>query len=119
MDTEFIEFVPDVMRIAQYCKNPYLAKLAKIVYLGMQHGTSTYRDMYGYQMAGVQCEGYMNSLWLSDSENPEFSGAVAKMKGDDNDTCNGLINGQNLATMHWLLDHYGTLDVDTVINQIF
>ena len=41
------------------------------------------------------------------------------MKGDDNDTCNGLINGQNLATMHWLLDHYGTLDVDTVINQIF
>lgn len=119
VDTEFIEFVPDVMRIAQYCKNPYLAKLAKIVYLGMQHGTSTYRDMYGYQMAGVQCEGYMNSLWLSDSENPEFSGAVAKMKGDDNDTCNGLINGQNLATMHWLLDHYGTLDVDTVINQIF
>ena len=119
VDTEFIEFVPDVMRIAQYCKNPYLAKLAKIVYLGMQHGTSTYRDMYGYKMAGLQCEGYMNSLWLSDSENPEFSGAVAKLKGDDNDTCNGLINGQNLATMHWFLDHYGTLDVDTVIDQMF
>ncbi len=119
VDTEFIEFVPDVMRIAQYCKNPYLAKLAKIVYLGMQHGTSTYKDMYGYKMAGVQCEGYMNSLWLSDSENPEFSGAVAKLKGDDNDTCNGLINGQNLATMHWFLDHYGTLDVDAAVRQIF
>lgn len=119
VDTEFIEFVPDVMRIARYCKNPYLARLAKIVYLGMQHGTSTYKDMYGYKMAGVQCEGYMNSLWLSDSENPEFSGAVAKLKGDDNDTCNGLINGQNLATMHWFLDHYGTLDVDTAVRQIF
>lgn len=119
VDTEFIEFVPDVMRIARYCNNRYLAKLAKIVYLGMQHGTSTHKDMYGYKMAGVQCEGFMNSLWLSDSENPEFSGAVAKLKGDDNDTCNGLINGQNLATMHWFMDHYETLDVDTAISSIF
>ena len=119
VDMEFVEFVPDVMRIAKYCNNQYLAKLAKIVYLGMQHGTSTYKDMYGYEMAGVQCEGYMNSLWLSDSENPEFSGAVAKLKGDDNDTCNGLINGQHLTTMYWLRDHYGTLDVDAVIEKIF
>lgn len=118
VDDEFIEFVPDVMKIAGYTKNRYLAKLAKIVYLGMQHGTSTPQEMYGYKMAGVQCEGYMNSLWLSDSEDLEFSGAVAKLKGDDNDTCNGLINGQQLATMHWMTDHFGTLDIDQVTEKV-
>lgn len=119
VDDEFAEFVPDVLQIAKYCSNRYLARLAKIVFLGMQHGMSTPKDMYGYKMAGVQCEGYMTSLWLSDSENPEFSGAVAKMKGDDNDTCNGLINGQQLATMHTFLDTYGTLDIDEIIEVIF
>ncbi len=118
VDDEFAEFVPDLLRIAEYCKNIHLAKIAKIVFLGMQHGMSTPTDMYGYSMAGIQCEGYMTSFWLSDTENPEFSGAVAKMKGDDNDTCNGLINGQQLATMHTLLHRYGTMDMNRIIAQV-
>lgn len=118
VDDEFAEFVPDVLKIAAYSKDCNLAKLAKIVFLGMQHGLSTPTDMYEYKLAGVQCEGYMTSLWLSDTKNPEFSGAVAKLKGDDNDTCNGLINGQQLATMHTLIDEYGTMDMNQIISKI-
>jgi len=118
VDNEFAEFVPDVLRIVEYSKDLHLARLAKIVFLGMQHGMSTPMDMYEYKMSGVQCEGFMTSLWLSDTENPEFSGAVAKMKGDDNDTCNGLINGQQLATMHELRDRYNTMDMEEIINSI-
>lgn len=117
VDDEFAEFVPDVLKIAELTQDIYLAKLAKIVYLGMQHGLSTSKDMYGYQMEGVQCEGYMTSLWLTDSVNPDFSGAVSKMKGDDNDTCNGLVNGQQLVTVHVLRDMYGTIDINKIMKQ--
>lgn len=117
VDDEFAEFVPDVLKIAGLTKDVYLAKLAKIVYLGMQHGLSTPKDMYGYQMAGVQCEGFLTSLWLTDAINPDFSGAVSKMKGDDNDTCNGVINGQQLASMEKLMDVYGTIDINQIMKQ--
>lgn len=33
--------------------------------------------------------------------------ADVRYVGGLNDTCNGLINGQQLATMHELLDRYG------------
>lgn len=118
VDDEFMEFIPDLLRIAGYKKDIYLAKLAKIVFLGMQHGTSTHTDMHDYALAGAQCEGYLTSLWLSDTQDQEFSGAVAKLKGDDNDTCNGLVNGQQLAAMNGLLAEYGTMDMDCIIERI-
>ena len=43
-------------------------------------------DMLGYVAPGIQCEGVMTAYWLSDPEQTEFSGAVNKVKGDDNDT---------------------------------
>jgi hypothetical protein len=118
VDNEFQEFVPDLIKVAAYCRDEKLAILAKIVTRGMQHGLSMPQNMYGYAMPGVQCEGYMTSLWLSDTEYKEFSGAAAKNKGDDNDTCNGLINAQALVNMDYLIDHYGTLDFDRIIDQI-
>ena len=44
--------------------------------------------MEDYTMLGIQCEGFFTSLWLLDTNGLEFSGAVEKNKGDDNDTCN-------------------------------
>ena len=118
VDDEFQEFVPDIIRIAKYCKDEKLARLAKIVTRGMQHGLSMPQNMYGYSMPGIQCEGYMTSLWFADTEYREFSGAAAKNKGDDNDTCNGLINAQALYNMDYLLEHFGTLDFDRIISNI-
>jgi hypothetical protein len=118
VDNEFQEFVPDLIRIADYCKDEKLAILAKIVTRGMQHGLSMPQNMYGYSMAGVQCEGYMTSLWLSDTTYKEFSGAAAKNKGDDNDTCNGLINAQALYNLDFLLENFNTLDFDKIIHQV-
>jgi hypothetical protein len=118
VDNEFQEFVPELLQVAAYCKDEKLALLAKIVTRGMQHGLSMPQNMYGYAMPGVQCEGYMTSLWLSDTEYKEFSGAAAKNKGDDNDTCNGLINAQALVNMDYLIDHYGTMNFDQIIDQI-
>jgi len=118
VDDEFPEFVPDLLRIAEYCKDEKLALLGKIVTLGMQHGLSMPQRMYGYTMPGIQCEGFLTSLWLSDNDGLEFSGAVAKNKGDDNDTCNGLINGQALFNLDNLRERYNTLDFDKIIDQI-
>ena len=75
------------------------------------------QNMYGYAMPGVQCEGYMTSLWLADTEYKGFSGAAAKNKGDDNDTCNGLVNGQALLNLDYLSQKYHTMDFDTIIEQ--
>ena len=119
VDDEFVEFVPDLMRIAEYSGNKKLAILGKIVTLGMQHGLSMPQRMYGYTMPGIQCEGFLTSLWLSDTDDLEFSGAVAKNKGDDNDTCNGLINGQALYNLDSLKRRYHTLEFDKIIEQIF
>lgn len=118
VDCEFPEFVPDLVKVARYCKDMGLARLAKIVTRGMQHGLSMPQNMYGYAMPGVQCEGYMTSLWLSDTGRKEFSGAAAKNKGDDNDTCNGLINAQSVYNMDWLEATFGTLDFDKIIAKV-
>ncbi|THE11847.1 hypothetical protein E1I69_13245 [Bacillus timonensis] len=118
VDCEFAEFVPDLLRIAEYCKDERLAVLAKIVTRGMHHGLSMPQNMYGYAMPGIQCEGYMTSLWLSDTTHKNFSGAVAKNKGDDNDTTNGLVNGQALYNLDSLKQRYGTFDFDSIIKQV-
>lgn len=119
VDDEFVEFVPDLLKIAEYCRDEKLAELAQIVTLGMHHGLSMPQNMYDYAMPGVQCEGYLTSLWLSDTESKEFSGAVAKNKGDDNDTCNGLIAAQALYNLESLRDTYGTLDFRMINKMIF
>lgn len=115
VDCSFQEVVPDLMRIAGYCRDEKLALLGKIVTRGMQHGLSTPGNMYGYAMPGVQCEGYMTSLWLADTEHSEFSGAAAKNKGDDNDTCNGFVNAMAIYNLDRLEEYYGTLDFDKII----
>lgn len=119
VDDEFVEFVPDLLKIAEYCRDEKLVELAQIVTLGMHHGLSMPQNMYGYAMPGVQCEGYLTSLWLSDTEAKDFSGAVAKNKGDDNDTCNGLIAAQALYNLESLRDTYGTLDFGMIKRMIF
>lgn len=118
VDDEFVEFVPDLLKIAEYCKDEKLVVLAKIVTRGMQHGLSMPQNMYGYSMPGVQCEGYMTSLWLADTESTDFSGASAKNKGDDNDTCNGLVNGQALLNLAYIMNRYNTYDFNKIIAQI-
>lgn len=118
VDCEFVEFIPELLRIAGYCQDEELAVLATIVTKGMQHGLSMPQNMYGYAMPGVQCEGYMTSLWLADTEYKGFSGAAAKNKGDDNDTCNGLVNAQALLNLDYLMQRYGTMDFHEIIRQI-
>lgn len=92
--------------------------LARIVTRGMHHGLSMPQRMYGYAMPGVQTEGYMTSLWLSDTSRKEFSGAAAKNKGDDNDTCNGLVNAQALVNLDYIQSVYQTLDFDCILAQM-
>lgn len=118
VDDEFPEFVPDLLKIATYCKDADIAILARIVTRGMHHGLSMPQRMYNYAMPGVQCEGYMTSLWLSDTSNTEFSGAAAKNKGDDNDTCNGLINAQALVNLDYIEETYGTFDFEEIISKV-
>lgn len=118
VDCEFVEFVPELLRIAEYCRDTELAKLAGIVTRGMHHGLSMPQNMYGYAMPGIQCEGYMTSLWLADTEYKGFSGAAAKNKGDDNDTCNGLVNAQALLNLDYLSQTYGTMDFEHIIELI-
>ncbi len=118
VDDEFVEFVPDLMRIAEYCRDEKLAELGKIVTLGMHHGLSMPQNMYGYSMPGIQCEGYLTSLWLSDTEAKKFAGAVAKNKGDDNDTCNGLVAAQALYNLETLKERFGTLDFEEICRQV-
>ena len=72
--------------------------------------------MYGYAMPGVQCEGFMTSLWLADTEYGEFSGAAAKNKGDDNDTCNGFVNGMALLNLDYLKGKYGMLETEKIFS---
>lgn len=107
VDCSFQEVVPELLTIAEYCRDDRLARLARAVTRGMQQGLSSPEDMYGYKLQGVQCEGYMTSLWLADTETKEFSGAAAKNKGDDNDTCNGFVNGMALLNLDFLKEKYG------------
>lgn len=118
VDNEFQEFVPDLLRIAEFLKDRHLAMLAKVVSRGMQHGLSMPGRTYGYPLMGVQCEGYLTSLWLSDTADRVFSGAAAKNKGDDNDTCNGLVNAQALYNIDRVEERYKTLDYDEILRTV-
>jgi hypothetical protein len=94
VDNELLEFTGDLVRTAALARDPDLLTVAEIAEIGMHGGLSTPHDMLGYVAPGIQCEGVLTSYWLSDPDTATFSGAVAKRKGDDNDTCNGLTNGQ-------------------------
>jgi hypothetical protein len=119
LDNEFLEFTGDLIRIADYTQNQELFDIAELVEYGMQSALSTPNDLLGYVAPGIQCEGIMTSYWISDPETTEFSGAVNKVKGQDNDTCNGLINGQAAYGIFDLLDHFGTTDLDAIRSRLF
>jgi hypothetical protein len=94
LDNEFLEFTADLMKVAEYCENESLFDYAELVEFGMQYALSTPGNDHGYVALGIQCEGILTSYWLSAPDDTEFSGAVNKAKGDDNDTCNALTNAQ-------------------------
>jgi hypothetical protein len=97
---------------------PEFVDISELVLNGMQYGLSIPGNMLGYAAPGIQCEGYMTSYWLSAPEETAFSGAVNKTKGDDNDTCNGLVNAQALYGLDGLRDRFATLDFAAIRKQI-
>ena len=119
LDNELLEFIGDLIRIAQCSGHPELFKVAEIVEYGMQQALSTPQSMLGYVFPGIQCEGVMTAYWMSDPDVTEFSGAANKVKGQDNDTCNGLINGQAAYGLFDLYDKFRTTDLDTIWRHIF
>jgi hypothetical protein len=119
VDDEFLEFTCDLIRIAQHSGEKVLFDIAEIVEYGMQQALSTPENMLGYVAPGIQCEGIMTAYWMSDPEVTQFSGAVNKVKGQDNDTCNGLINGQAAYGLFELYDKYRTIDLDSIWRHIF
>jgi hypothetical protein len=114
LDLEFPEFIGDYVRIAELTRSKMLFEVAELVEFGTQHALSVPQNMHGYVMAGIQCEGIMTGYWVSDPDTTQFSGAVNKAKGDDNDTTNGLVNAQAIYGMYDLLDRYGSLDFDAI-----
>jgi hypothetical protein len=80
----------------------------------MQYALSTPGNDHGYVAPGIQCEGILTSYWLSAPDDTEFSGAVNKPKGDDNDTCNALTNAQAAYGLYHVEDAYGSLDFDLI-----
>jgi hypothetical protein len=119
LDNELLEFTGDLIRIAQRSRDRELFKVAEIVEYGMQQAVSTPQSMLGYVFPGIQCEGIMTAYWMSDPDVTEFSGAANKVKGQDNDTCNGLINGQAAYGLFDLYDKFRTTDLDTIWRHIF
>jgi hypothetical protein len=118
VDDEFLEFVGDILDIARAAQEPALVDIVEIVLAGMQYGLSIPGNMLGYAAPGIQCEGYLTSYWLSAPEKTAFSGAVNKKKGDDNDTCNGLINAQALYGLDALRDTFGTIDISEIRRHV-
>jgi hypothetical protein len=114
VDDEFLEFVGDMLDVAHAAGEPDLIDIVEIVLAGMQYGLSIPGNMLGYAAPGIQCEGYMTSYWLSAPEKTAFSGAVNKKKGDDNDTCNGLVNAQALYGLDSLRDAFGTIEFSEI-----
>jgi hypothetical protein len=119
LDNEFLEFTGDMIRVARHSGEKALFDIAEIVEYGMQQALSTPQNMLGYVAPGIQCEGIMTAYWMSDPEVTEFSGAVNKVKGQDNDTCNGLINGQAAYGLFDLHDKYRTTDLDSIWRHVF
>ena len=95
LDNEFLEFTGDLADVAVLAvrSRPCSTSPSSSQY-GMQYALSTPENDHGYVAPGIQCEGVLTSYWLSAPDVTEFSGAVNKVKGDDNDTCNALTNGQ-------------------------
>ena len=119
LDNEFPEFTGDIVKLAELSGDERLLDIAELVHVGMQFGLSSPANMLGYVAPGIQCEGVMASYFLSRPEETTFSGGAHKVKGDDNDTCNGLINGQSAYGFFDLLDVYGTLDMGQVRARLF
>jgi hypothetical protein len=119
VDNELLEFMGDLVAVADATGDEDLLRIAEVAELGLQGALSMPGAMLGYAAPGIQCEGLLTSYWLSDPDQTEFSGAVNKRKGDDNDTCNGLINGQAAYGSYELLDRYGTLDFDVLRRKLF
>jgi hypothetical protein len=119
VDNELLEFIGDLVAVAGATGDQDLLRVAEVAELGLQGALSMPGAMLGYAHPGIQCEGLLTSYWLSDPDRTDFSGAVNKRKGDDNDTCNGLINGQAAYASYELLDRFGTLDFGLVREQLF
>jgi len=119
VDCELAEFMGDLLKTAEWSRDEAIFDIAEIGCFGMQHGLSTPDALMGYARPGIQCEGYMSGHWLSDTEITEFSGAAAKGKGADNDTCNGLVNAQSMFGMLEIRGRYGTLDFSELRNRLF
>lgn len=119
LDNEFLEFTADLVRIAELASEPALFDVAELVEYGMQYGVSTPANDHGYVAPGIQCEGILTSYWLSVPDTTAFSGAVNKVKGDDNDTCNALTNAQAAYGIYGLEEAYGTSDFDRIRERIF
>ena len=119
VDCELAEFMGDLLKTAEWSKEEGIFDIAEIGCYGMQHGLSVPDRLMGYARPGIQCEGYMSGHWLSDTEMTEFSGAAAKGKGADNDTCNGLVNAQSILGMLEVRERYGTLDFSELRRRLF
>jgi hypothetical protein len=119
LDNELLEFTGDLIKVAVHSGDERLFDVAEIVEYGMQHALSMPGRMHGYVAPGIQCEGIMTAYWMSDPQETEFSGAVAKLKGDDNDTCNGLTNGQAAYALFEIEDRYGTIDFGALRARLF
>ena len=118
LDNELLEFIGDLAAVAVAAGNARLLDIAEIVHHGMQFALSTPGNDHGYVAAGIQCEGVMTSYWLSAPDETAFSGAVAKTKGDDNDTCNALTNGQAAFGIYGLRERFGTDDFTEIRQRI-
>jgi len=110
----FLEFVGDVLAVAIEGGVAELVDVAEVGLVGMQQGVAVPHAMLGYAAPGIQCEGYMTSYWLSAPDETAFSGPVGKVKGDDNDTCNGFVNAAAFFGLDAVRDAFGTLDFSTI-----
>jgi hypothetical protein len=119
LDNELLEFTGDLIKVSELSGEEALFDVAEIVEYGMQQALSTPERTLGYAAPGIQCEGIMTAYWMSDPEVTEFSGAANKVKGQDNDTCNGLINGQAAYGLFDLQERYGTTDLAAIRRLIF
>jgi hypothetical protein len=119
LDNEFLEFTGDLANVAVLVGSRELLDVAELVQFGMQYATSTPTNDHGYVAPGIQCEGVLTSYWLSAPDTTEFSGAVNKVKGDDNDTCNALTNGQAAYGIYDIERSFGTLDFDVIRRERF
>lgn len=118
LDNEFLEFTADLVRVAELSGERSLFEVAELVEYGMQHALSTPDNDHGYVAPGLQCEGVLTSYWLSAPDVSAFSGAVNKLKGDDNDTCNALTNAQAAYGLYLLGDRYGSTDFTEIRHRL-